>query len=143
MNHYLSVALFVAKLNPTKTFTKDGQNLRLDTLTCFGNGVLIDVLIWNQNVPQQVENRWILFEGFRLKFSGPDSMSLSSSVYSKMKPIFSPAETEQYQNTLTYKNLSCIYQSRNLNEINALSPLNEKLFSDTKASITDMKECGY
>lgn len=51
MNKYISVALFVAKLNPKKTFVKHEQNLTLDTLTCFGNGVLIDVNIWNQNIP--------------------------------------------------------------------------------------------
>ena len=83
-NHYLSVALFVANVNPRKTIKKHEETLTLDTLTCFGNGVLIDLTIWNQNIPKEIENRWMRFDGFRLKFTGPDSMILTSSVYSKM-----------------------------------------------------------
>jgi hypothetical protein len=95
VNNYVTVALQVISKKDRKIIEKDGERLSLDVLTCFGNGALIDVNIWNQNVPQEIQYKWLLFDGFKFKFSGPDSMCLSSSVYSKIQMMFTP-NCEQY-----------------------------------------------
>ncbi len=142
VNSYVTVALQVVSKKDRKLIEKDGERLTLDILTCFGNGALIDVNIWNQNVPKEIQYKWLLFDGFKLKFSGPDSMCLNSSVYSKTQMMMTPS-CEQYSTEKTYKNLSSLVQERNVTAINALSQLHEKLFSEAKVSISDIKVCEY
>lgn len=111
-------------------------------MVCFGNGALINVNIWNQNIPQEIQYKWLLFDGFKLKFSGPDSMCLSSSVYSKTQMMMTPS-CEQYSNDKEYKNLSSLVQERNVTAINALSQLHERVFSKSIVVISDIKVCEY
>lgn len=142
LNNYVSVALQVIDKKDRKVFEKEGERLTLDVLTCFGNGVLIEANIWNQNVPTEIQYKWLIFDGFRLKSSGPDSMCLNSSVYSKTQMMITPS-CEQFSNEKAYKNLSSLVQDRNITTINALSQAHEKLFSRATVSISDIKICEY
>lgn len=58
-------------------------------------------------------NRWVIFDGVKIKYSGPDSMSITSSVYTKLECIGTPS-VQQYDSAQTYKNLSSLYQSRTI-----------------------------
>ena len=61
--------------------------------------------------------------------TGPDSMVLNSSVYSKVTLIQPKMGYEQYDSSKQYKNLSSFYQPRTLADVISLIQTNQKIYS--------------
>lgn len=85
--HYLTTLLYVVNVNESQQVVKNGKNLSMVILNCYANGFLVDVTLWNSDLPiADLANRWIVFSGFRLKKLVDWKFVLVSSVYSKIAP---------------------------------------------------------
>ena len=49
--------------------------------------MVIDITLWNQEVSQDLLNKSVLLEGFRLKMLTKDTFVLVSTVYSKLSVV--------------------------------------------------------
>lgn len=64
---------------------KNGNTLTLCIINCYANGYLVDVTLWNSDLPiAELANKWIMFYGFRLKRLMDWKFMLVSTVYSKI-----------------------------------------------------------
>lgn len=85
--HYLTTLLFVVKVNESQQIVKHGKNLSMCILNCYANGYMVDVTLWNSDLPiGDLANKWIVFSGFRLKKLVDWKFVFVSSVYSKIAP---------------------------------------------------------
>lgn len=108
--NYLTTLLYVVKFNETRNVVKNGQDLKLCILNCFANGLLVDVVFWNSDLPiAELENRWVIFSGFRIKKLVDWKFVLVSSVYSKISAYEGEAKGIPYTNSTQYCNLSSVY----------------------------------
>lgn len=108
---------------------KDDKNLNVCVLSCFGEGYLVDVTIWNSEVDvQKLQGGWIIFSGFRVKKLTEGKFVLVSSVFSTIKPFKGKPE-KFFSFEDFYPNLSNIYEGRSTIGIQHRSQENEKLYS--------------
>ncbi len=80
---YITTLLYVVSISPKKNIIKADKELSLSTLKCFENGYLVDVTIWNQDIPD-LTHKWVLFSGFRVKALSNKTLVLASTVYSNI-----------------------------------------------------------
>ena len=108
--HYLTTLLYVISVNPTQNIVKDGKNLTFCILNCFANGYTVDVTLWNSDLPlDEMNGKWFIFSGFRLKKLVDWKFVLASSVYSKLAFYEGPQNSMPFNPTQKYFNLSSIY----------------------------------
>jgi len=48
---YLTTLLYVIKVNESQQVIKHGKNLSMCILNCFANGYLVDITLWNSDLP--------------------------------------------------------------------------------------------
>lgn len=108
--HYLSTLLYVVKVNESQQVTKNGKNLSMVILNCFANGYLVDVTLWNSDLPiSELANKWVVFSGFRLKKLIDWKFVLVSSVYSKIASYNEDPKSIPYTPNGQYHNLSYVF----------------------------------
>lgn len=79
-------------------------------LNCFSNGYLVDVTLWNSDLPiSELTNKWVVFSGFRLKRLIDWKFVLVSSVYSKIAAYNEEPKSIPYTPNGQYHNLSYIF----------------------------------
>lgn len=89
--NYLSTSLYVLAVNPVQNIQKAGKELTLCKLNCYSGGYLVDVTLWNFDLPiYDLSNQWIIFSGFRLKKLADHKFVFVSSVYSKIAKYDGP-----------------------------------------------------
>jgi hypothetical protein len=86
LDRYLTTVLYVVKINEVTQIVKDRKNLTLCTINCYSHGYLVDVSLWNFDLPlSELTGNWVTFSGFRLKKLVDWKFVLVSSVYSSMQ----------------------------------------------------------
>jgi hypothetical protein len=81
----LTTLIYVIKVKESQQVSKNGKNLSICILNCYANGYLVDVTLWNSDLPiGDLENKWVIFSGFRLKKLIDGKFVFVSSVYSKI-----------------------------------------------------------
>lgn len=63
---------------------KNGEELSLIKMQVFGNEMICEVTIWNQQIDNEILGKMIVLSGFRVKTVTPRSVSLISTVYSAL-----------------------------------------------------------
>lgn len=63
---------------------KNGEELSLIKMQVFGNEMICEVTIWNQQIDNEILGKMIVLSGFRVKTITPRSVSLISTVYSAL-----------------------------------------------------------
>lgn len=112
---YLTTLLYVIKVNESQQVQKQGKTLTMCILNCYANGYLVDVTLWNSDLPiADMTNKWIVFSGFRLKKLVDWKFVLVSSVYSKISAYQGETKSIPYQTHGQYHNLSCVFESRTI-----------------------------
>lgn len=113
--HYLSSILQVISVSPEEKIIKGDKELTLCVLKCYSSGYLVDVNLWNHDLPlEDLVGKWMVFSGFKLKKIGQWKFMLVSSVYSKMAAYEGQVQSMPYLATQRYHNLSSVYEQRNI-----------------------------
>jgi hypothetical protein len=89
---------------------KNGNKLTLCIINCYANGYLIDVTLWNSDLPiAEMDNKWIMFYGFRLKKLMDWKFMLVSTVYSKIAAYEGETKSIPYSPHAQYYSLSTLF----------------------------------
>lgn len=92
---------------------KEGEELSLVRLKCFGDGNLVDVTIWNKELPENIEGKLICLDGVRLKLLTSQSIVFVSSVYTRINEV-KDENFKLYDKDIEYTSLSKVYSERNI-----------------------------
>ena len=63
---------------------KNGEELSLIKIQVFGNEMICEVTIWNQQIDNEILGKMVVLSGFRVKTATVKSVSLVSTVYSAL-----------------------------------------------------------
>jgi hypothetical protein len=142
--HYLTTLLYVVKVNESQQIVKHGKNLSMCILNCYANGYMVDVTLWNSDLPiGDLASKWIVFSGFRLKKLVDWKFVFVSSVYSKIAPYEGETKSIPYHPQANYYNLSCVFEARTISDILKASGDDIKFFSQTEALLKKVENYNY
>lgn len=90
---------------------KDGKDIKFQVFKGYSSGCLVDVTIWNGEIDtDKILNKWVMFEGMRIKKMTEDKFVLASTVFTKIVLCEWKIEDEfNAEIVSSYYNLSEIY----------------------------------
>lgn len=84
----------------------------------FADEWLIDLTVWNRELPADLVGKWVIVEGVRVKLLTQNSMVLVSTVYTKIHEVEGEVEQPRYDPNRNYRCLSQVYAPRSIAELN-------------------------
>lgn len=113
--HYVTTILQIMEICQPEKKLKDGNELTLTIVKGFADGCLIDLTIWNRDIPSDLLGKPVILEGMRVKLLTNSAMVLVSTVYTKLHEIDGEVENK-YDPKENYKMLSQVYNVRTIKE---------------------------
>ena len=112
-SNYLSTLLQVVEVMPVEVKVKDEQELRLTRFRGWADDSLVDVTLWNTELPLNAVGQWVQLDGVRLKLLTSQSIVLTSTVYTRITPL-EEGPGQNYDPNIEYTSLSKVYQERSI-----------------------------